>query len=162
MTFAAAATILLTVVTVDLSRVDEPGFAERAARQIEIDVANGAKRIVAKGGETRVAADDLRLEAIWEIAEQLSVPVVIDISEVAGANNVFRQHPRTKFIAAGFKDLASLTAVVDTFPNVRAKIGDVLLVPTPDATEPLFPRPCEKSSTKIPRPFWQHPCLEPR
>lgn len=75
---------------VDLSKIDEPGFAESAARQLEQDVRNGAVGLkifknlgmflTDKSGR-RVPTDDPRLDPIWRKAGELGIPVLIHTGE---------------------------------------------------------------------------------
>ena len=45
-------------------------------------------------------------------------------------NNVFRKHPKTRFIAAHFgwhaNDLRKAAAMLDAFPNVTVEVGAIL------------------------------------
>jgi predicted TIM-barrel fold metal-dependent hydrolase len=49
---------------------------------------------------------------------------------LAERDNVFRKHPKTRFIAAHFgwqaNDLARAAKMLDTFPNVMTEVGAVL------------------------------------
>lgn len=75
---------------VDLSKIDEPGFAEAAAKQLEADVKNGAVGLkifknlgmflTDKSGK-RVPTDDPRLDPIWRKAAELEIPVLIHTGE---------------------------------------------------------------------------------
>lgn len=75
---------------VDLSKIDEPDFAEAAARQLEADVRNGAVGLkifknlgmflTDKSGK-RVPTDDPRLDPIWRKAGELGIPVLIHTGE---------------------------------------------------------------------------------
>jgi predicted TIM-barrel fold metal-dependent hydrolase len=71
---------------VDFDRVGEPGWAENAVRQLEMDVANGARGLkVYKSlglrnrdvSGQRIAVDDARLDPIWEKCGELNIPVLI-------------------------------------------------------------------------------------
>lgn len=75
---------------VDLRGIDDPGFGERAARQLEEDVRNGAAglKIYKNLGMTltdasgkRVPTDDPRLDPIWRKAGELGIPVLIHTGE---------------------------------------------------------------------------------
>lgn len=71
---------------VDFDSVGTPGWGQRAAAQLESDVANGAKglkiykslglRNTDINGD-RVAVDDPRLDPIWEKCAELGIPVLI-------------------------------------------------------------------------------------
>lgn len=161
---------------VDFSKIDEPGFAENAARQLEQDVKNGAAglkvyknlgmSITDKSGK-RVPTDDPRLDPIWRKAGELGIPVLIHTGEPAPfwqpldkhnerwleltqfpqrqrsdpkyvsfeqtmgeQHNLFRRHPKTKFINAHLgwlgHDLARLGKLLDELPNVYTEMGAVL------------------------------------
>ena len=75
---------------VDFKNVGEPGWGEKAAKQLEADVKNGAnglkifknlgfsvKDITGK----RVTVDDGRLDAIWKKAGELKIPVLIHTAD---------------------------------------------------------------------------------
>jgi uncharacterized protein len=166
----------VTFANVDLREIDDPGFGERAARQLEQDVKNGAAglkifknlgmTLVDKSGK-RVPTDDPRLDPIWRKAGELGIPVLIHTGEpiafwqpvdkynerwleltqfpqrgrtdpkfasfeqtMREQHNLFRKHPRTKFIAAHLgwygHDLAFLGKLLDELPNVYTEIGAVL------------------------------------
>ena len=80
----------MTFANVDFRKIDEPNFAENAARQLEEDVKNGAVGlkvfknlgmfVVDKSGK-RVPTDDPRLDPIWDKAGQLGIPVLIHTGE---------------------------------------------------------------------------------
>ena len=161
---------------VDLTTIDEPEFGERAARQLEEDVRNGAvglkifknlgMSLTDKSGK-RVPTDDPRLDPIWRKAGQLGIPVLIHTGEpspfwlpvdknnerwleltqfpnrqrtdpkfasfeqtMGEQHNLFRKHPKTKFIAAHLgwygNDLGRLGKLLDELPNVYTEIGAVL------------------------------------
>jgi uncharacterized protein len=161
---------------VDFSKIDEPGFAENAARQLEEDVRNGAAglkvyknlgmTLTDKSGK-RVPTDDPRLDPIWRKAGELGIPVLIHTGEPASfwkpldkynerwleltqfpnrqrsdpkyvsfeqtmgeQHNLFRKHPKTKFINAHLgwlgHDLARLGKLLDELPNMYTEMGAVL------------------------------------
>lgn len=77
---------------VDFSAVDEPGFGEAAAAQLEEDVRNGAKGLkifknlgmyVFNQDGRRVPTDDPRLDPIWQKAGELGIPVLIHTGDPA-------------------------------------------------------------------------------
>ena len=162
---------------VDLRPIDEPGFGERAAKQLEEDVKNGAVGLkifknlgmflVDKSGQ-RVHTDDPRLDPLWKKAGELGIPVLIHTGEpvafwspvdkynerwlelqefpdrrrtdsakfasfeetMGEQHNLFRKHPKTKFINAHLgwlgHDLGRLGKLLDEMPNVYTEIGAVL------------------------------------
>jgi predicted TIM-barrel fold metal-dependent hydrolase len=75
---------------IDFKNIGEPGWGQKAARQLEVDVKNGANglKIFKNLGLTvkdingsRVAVDDPRLDAIWEKAGELKIPVLIHTAD---------------------------------------------------------------------------------
>ena len=75
---------------IDFSRVGEPGFGKAAARQLELDVHNGAAGLkifknlgmtVVDADGVRVPADDPRLDPIWAKCGELGIPVLIHIAD---------------------------------------------------------------------------------
>ncbi|MCB1022861.1 MAG: amidohydrolase [Acidobacteria bacterium] len=80
----------LIFANVDFSKIDEPGFGQRAAAQLEADVKNGAKglKIFKSLGLTtvdskgqRVHTDDPRLDPIFQKCAELKIPVLIHTGE---------------------------------------------------------------------------------
>jgi len=74
----------------DFTGIDDPGWGERAARQLEEDVRHGAQglKIFKNFGMTvkdrqgrRVAVDDPRLDPIFEKCAALGIPVLIHTAE---------------------------------------------------------------------------------
>ena len=77
---------------IDFSSVDEPGFGESAAAQLEADVRNGAAGLkifknlgmtVVDSNGVRVPADDPRLDPIWAKCGELGIPVLIHTADPA-------------------------------------------------------------------------------
>lgn len=75
---------------VDFRGFNEPGFAERAAAQLEQDVKNGAAGLkiyknlgmfLTDASGKRVPTDDPRLDPIWRKAGELGIPVLIHTGE---------------------------------------------------------------------------------
>jgi predicted TIM-barrel fold metal-dependent hydrolase len=75
---------------IDLRRIDEPGFGEAAAKQLEEDVKNGAVGLkifknlgmfLTDASGKRVPTDDPRLDQIWKKAGELKIPVLIHTGE---------------------------------------------------------------------------------
>jgi predicted TIM-barrel fold metal-dependent hydrolase len=82
----------VTFANVDFSGIDDPDFGEKAAAQLERDVAAGARGLkifknlgltVKDGTGARVPTDDPRLDALWEKAGELGIPVLIHTGEPA-------------------------------------------------------------------------------
>ena len=77
---------------VDLSGMEEPGWSDRAVRQLESDVANGARGLkvykslgldLKDGTGRRVPVNDPRLDPIWARCGELGIPVLIHSGEPA-------------------------------------------------------------------------------
>lgn len=75
---------------VDFKGVGEPGWGEKAAKQLEEDVKNGANGLkiykslgfsVKDINGNRVAVDDARLDAVWKKAGDLKIPVIIHTAD---------------------------------------------------------------------------------
>ncbi|MCW5978697.1 MAG: amidohydrolase family protein [Bryobacteraceae bacterium] len=75
---------------IDFSGLDEPGYSEKAARQLEQDVASGAKglkifknfgmNLTDRAGK-RVPVDDPRFDLLFETCGRLGIPVLIHTAE---------------------------------------------------------------------------------
>ena len=82
----------LVFTNVRIHGIDEPDWAARTLRQLEIDVANGARGLKDykglgltdrdSGGE-RIPVDDPRLDPVWAKCGELSIPVLIHTGEPA-------------------------------------------------------------------------------
>ena len=75
---------------VDFDRISEPGFGENAARQLEVDVKNGARGLkifknlgmfVKDKEGRRVPTDDPRIDPVWAKCAELGIPVLIHTGE---------------------------------------------------------------------------------
>jgi predicted TIM-barrel fold metal-dependent hydrolase len=75
---------------VDFKGVGEEGWAEKAARQLEEDIRNGANGLkiyknlgfsVKDIAGNRVAVDDIRLDPVWKKAGELGIPVLIHTAD---------------------------------------------------------------------------------
>ncbi|MBC7866150.1 MAG: amidohydrolase family protein [Gloeobacteraceae cyanobacterium ES-bin-316] len=75
---------------VDFKNVGEPGWGEKAAKQLEDDVKNGANGLkifknlgfsVKDISGNRVTVDDARLDPIWKKAGELKIPVLIHTAD---------------------------------------------------------------------------------
>jgi predicted TIM-barrel fold metal-dependent hydrolase len=80
----------LQFANVDFDRISEPGFGERAARQLAADVSHGAAGLkvfknlgmfVKDAAGRRVPTDDPRIDPVWEKCAQLGIPVLIHTGE---------------------------------------------------------------------------------
>ena len=77
---------------VDFSAVGSPGWAERAVRELEEDVAAGARGLkIYKGlgmdttdvDGRRIAVDDPRLDPVWQACARLGIPVLVHTADPA-------------------------------------------------------------------------------
>ena len=77
---------------VDLEGMEQPDWTERAVRQLEADVANGAQGLKiyknlglehVDGTGRRVPVDDPRLDPVWAKCGELGIPVLIHSGEPA-------------------------------------------------------------------------------
>lgn len=75
---------------VDFGKVGEPGWGEKAAKQLEEDIKNGANglKIYKSLGLSakdingkRIAVDDPRLDPLWKKAGELKIPVLIHTAD---------------------------------------------------------------------------------
>ena len=75
---------------VDFKNVGEQGWGDKAARQLEADVKNGANGLkiyknlgfsVTDINGKRVTVDDPRLDPVWEKAGELNIPVLIHTAD---------------------------------------------------------------------------------
>lgn len=83
-------TRFIVFANVDFGRVGENGWGEKAARQLELDVKNGANGLkiykslgfsVRDINGKRVTVDDPRLDPIWKKAGELKIPVIIHTAD---------------------------------------------------------------------------------
>jgi uncharacterized protein len=161
---------------VDFGGVGSPGWGDKAAKQLEEDVKNGARGLkiykslgfsVKDTDGKRVRVDDPRLSPVWEKCGALKIPVIIHTADpksfwdpvdeknerwleivthpnrrrgadnpvpfedlIAEQQKMFRNHPKTTFIAAHFgwfpNDLARLSKLLDELPNVVVEFGAVI------------------------------------
>ena len=91
----------VTFANIDFSGIDEPGWGERAARQLEEDVrVHGAAGLkifknlgldLKDGAGRRVPTNDPRLDPVWARAGELGIPVLIHTGEPA---EFFQPHDR--------------------------------------------------------------------
>lgn len=166
----------LVFANVDFSGVGAKDWSQRAARQLEEDVRNGASGlkifktlgIMVKDNEgARVKVDDPRLAPLWDKAGELKIPVLIHTADPRSfwdpmdernerwlelathperkrsstnpapwqtlmdeQHRLFRNHPKTTFIAAHFgwyaNDLKKLDSLLTVFPNVYVEFGAVI------------------------------------
>ena len=74
----------------DFSGIDDPGYGQRAARQLDEDVRNGAQGLkffknlgmdLKDGQGRRIHVDDPRFDAVFELCGKLKIPVLIHTGE---------------------------------------------------------------------------------
>lgn len=81
----------VTFANISFDGLDEPGWGERTAAQLEVDVRQGGARglkiyknlgmYVKDASGKVVPADDPRIEPVWEKAGELGIPVLIHVGE---------------------------------------------------------------------------------
>ena len=155
-----------------------PGWSAKAVAQLEADIAAGAVGVgeigkgfglsTRKADGTLLKIDDPELDAVFEAAGRLNIPVFVHTAEpeeffqpidfsnerwlelslfndrrngpgtgrptfddlMTQRDNLFRRHPKTKFVAAHMgwhaNDLGRLGKMFDEMPNVYAELGAVL------------------------------------
>jgi predicted TIM-barrel fold metal-dependent hydrolase len=161
---------------INIRSIGEQDWTAETVKQIEYDVANGAKglKIYKSQGMSdkdsqgnRIPINDPRLDAVWAKCGQLGIPVLIHAADpkpfwdpldslnerwlelklnpgrkrseidpapwdtiIAEQHDVFRKHPKTKFINAHLgwfgNDLAKLGKLLDEMPNMYVEIGAVI------------------------------------
>jgi len=154
-----------------------PGWADKAIKQLEADLAAGAVGVgeisksfglsIKKPDGSRLRIDDPEIDPLWNACARLNIPVFIHIADpeeffkpvdytnerwlelsifpgrrypqdqfpsfdelMTERDNLFRTHPKTKFVAAHMgwhaNDLGSLGKMLDAYPNVYTEVGAVL------------------------------------
>ena len=122
---------------VDFDGVGTPGWADKASKQLEIDVKNGAKGLkiykslglrYKDSNGNRLAIDDFRLDPIWAKCAEMGVPVLIHAADPKSfwdpmdSDNErwleLKTHPRRKRSAT---DPASWEQIIQEQHNVFKK-----------------------------------------
>lgn len=154
-----------------------PGWADKAIKQLEEDLAAGAVGVgeisksfglsIKKPDGSRLRIDDPEIDPLWDACARLDIPVFIHTADpeeffkpvdytnerwlelsifpgrrypqdrfpsfdelMTERDNLFRKHPKTKFVAAHMgwhaNNLGSLGKMLDAFPNVYTEMGAVL------------------------------------
>lgn len=154
-----------------------PGWADKAVKQLEADIAAGAVGVgeiskglglsIKKPDGSRLHIDDPELDPVWTACARLGVPVFMHTGDpqeffktvdytnerwlelslfpgrrypqdqfpsfeqlVTERNNLFRKHPKTKFVTAHLgwqaNDLGGLGKLLDAYPNLYTEVGAVL------------------------------------
>jgi predicted TIM-barrel fold metal-dependent hydrolase len=127
----------LTYARVDWSKIDDPDFGSKAARQLEADVKAGAHGLKIaktdiglsrkyKNGQV-VPVDDPRIDPVWEKCAELKIPVEVHVGDPAAfftpldKNNEryeeLQDHPDWLF----YPGFPPLETILKQFMNVVAK-----------------------------------------
>jgi uncharacterized protein len=87
---AANAKRLVVFANLDFSRIDEPGYADRIAKQLEGDIKAGAQGLklfknfgmdVKDTKGQRITVDDPRFKKAWEVCARYKIPVLIHTAD---------------------------------------------------------------------------------
>ncbi|HOK47542.1 MAG TPA: amidohydrolase family protein, partial [Bryobacteraceae bacterium] len=116
--------------TPDYSGIDDPGWGERAAAQLEKDVRNGAQGLkifknlglTLKGSDgERIPVDDPRFDPLWAMAGKLRIPVLIHTGEPAP---FFQPHDRFNERWLELKEIPSRARPPDRYPSWETIMGE--------------------------------------
>jgi len=108
---------------IDFNGVDEPGWGERTAAQLEADVANGARGLkifknlgltVTDSQGERIQTDDPRIEPVWEKCAELGIPVLIHTGE---PSPFFEPHNRFNERWLELKQFPNRARPADQYPS---------------------------------------------
>lgn len=121
----------VTFANIDFEGIDEPGWGERAARQLEEDVrvhgAGGLKifknlglDLTDESGE-RVATNDPRLDPIWAKAGELGIPVLIHTGEPA---EFFEPHDHLNERWLELRQFPGRARPADRYPSWEQVMGE--------------------------------------
>ena len=77
---------------IDYANLDQPGYAARAAAQVEADIKAGAIGLkvwkhlgmMLNDGDGRVKVDDPRFDAVWDVCAKYKIPVLIHTADPWG------------------------------------------------------------------------------
>lgn len=116
--------------TPDYRGIDDPGWGERAAAQLEKDVRNGAQGLkifknlgltLAGGDGKRIPVDDARFDPLWAMAGKLKIPVLIHTGEPAP---FFQPHDRFNERWLELKQIPSRARPPDRYPSWETIMGE--------------------------------------
>lgn len=114
----------------DFQGIDEPGYGERAAKQLEEDVRNGAQglKIFKNFGMTltdangqRVHTDDPRFDPIFKKCGELGIPVLIHTAEPSA---FFEPHDRFNERWLELKQFPNRARPADKYPSWKTIIAE--------------------------------------
>ena len=115
---------------IDFTGLDEPGYPERAANQLEQDIKNGAQGLKifknlgmdlkdSKG--LRVHTDDPRFDKIFEVCAKYNVPVLIHTGEPW---SFFQPHDKVNERWLELKQFPSRARPSDRYPSWEVVMGE--------------------------------------
>jgi predicted TIM-barrel fold metal-dependent hydrolase len=108
---------------IDFRGIDEPGYGEKAAKQLEEDVRNGAQGLkifknlgltVTDSSGKRVPTDDPRLDPIFKKCAELGIPVLIHTGE---PSSFFDPHDRFNERWLELKQFPNRARPADKYPS---------------------------------------------
>lgn len=123
-------TRIIVFANLDFAKIDEPGYGERAAQQLEQDFKNGAQglKIFKNLGMTvvdaqgkRVAVDDTRLDPVWAKCGELGIPVLIHTAE---PSSFFEPHDRFNERWLELKQFPDRARPPDKYPSWEQLLGE--------------------------------------
>ncbi len=116
--------------TPDYRGIDDPGWGQRAAAQLERDIRNGAQGLkifknlgltLADGKGKRIPVDDPRFDPLWAMAGKLKIPVLIHTGEPA---QFFQPHDRFNERWLELKEIPSRARPPERFPIWETVMGE--------------------------------------
>ncbi|MDH3528358.1 MAG: amidohydrolase family protein [Acidobacteriota bacterium] len=114
----------------DFGGIDEPGYGEKAAKQLEEDVRNGAQGLkifknfgltLKDGSGQRVHTDDPRFDPVFKKCGELGIPVLIHTGE---PRSFFDPHDRFNERWLELKMFPSRARPADKFPSWKEVMGE--------------------------------------
>ncbi len=114
----------------DFRGIDEPGYGERAAKQLEEDVRNGSQGLkifknfgltLTDGKGQRIHTDDPRFDPVFKKCGELGIPVLIHTGEPSA---FFEPHDRFNERWLELKQFPNRARPADKFPSWKEVMGE--------------------------------------
>ncbi len=125
----------LVFTNIELVGVGEPGWTEKAVKQLEEDVRHGAKGLKvyknlgldAKDSDgKRIATDDPRLDAIWKKCGDLGIPVLIHTGEPVSFFDPHDEHNERWLELKEFPDRARPADKYPPWKQVMEELNNII------------------------------------